>query len=789
MHVRAHKISVVFLIAILFACIGCAHSKNVNPPTAIHGVIDLRGADLSRSNAMLDGEWRFYWQRLLQPQQIDSAAFTYTQFPVLWNKAGLPANGYATYKLTVLLPHNRPPLAMFMPDVYTAYNLYANGKLIANNGIPATNEKEYVARWISNTAVLPDTDTLNIVLQVANFLHSKGGPYKQMIIGEQGKILLAEKTNLAADFLLGGCIFMSGLFFFSLYVFGKRDKATLFFSLFSFFFSYRIVGSRMYALHSVLPNLNWHVAVHAEYLSLYTAVAMFALYLRHLYPADSSKKIVYFMVAVCGVFNLITILFPPAVFTAFINSFLILAFFYILYVLYVYSRAYKNKRVGSFYALLSIAIMMLLMIVIDLEYFGLITYPHLFLFIGYVVFFFLQSLILSFRFAYELKQAKNQAEEGLRAKSEFLSTMSHEIRTPLNSVIGMSHLMLQSHPREDQKEQLDVLLFSANNLLYIVNDILDFNKIEANKISFENIEMNLGMLAVNIINGLNASALEKGIELKLYTDKKMQFNVLGDPTRTTQVLTNLVQNAIKFTKQGYVSLSINIESLLSDSAAINFMVKDTGIGIPLEKQKLIFEEFTQADSSTSRSFGGTGLGLAISKRILDLQGSKLMLRSKEGEGSEFYFTQKFTTLARKAPANITETAQPKETAANLKGVNILLVDDNRMNVFVAKSFLEKWGARIDVAYNGIEALEKIDITKHSIVLMDMHMPEMDGYEAARMMRIKGVKLPIIALTASLPKNNETNKIADAGMNGVIIKPFDPKDLLGIVSQHLQKQAE
>jgi len=429
---------------------------------------------------------------------------------------------------------------------------------------------------------------------------------------------------------------------------------------------------------------------------------------------------------------------------------------------------------------------MLIIITIDLEYFGLISYSRPLLFIGYVIFFFLQSLILSFRFAYELKKAKDQAEEGLKVKSEFLSTMSHEIRTPLNSVIGMSHLMLQNQPREDQKEQLNVLLFSANNLLSIVNDILDFTKIEANKISFESIEMNLGMLAVNIINGLNASAREKGIELKLYTDKNLQFNVLGDPTRTGQVLINLVHNAIKFTRQGYVLLSINIESILPNGAVINFTVKDTGIGIPAEKQKLIFEQFTQADSSTSRSFGGTGLGLAISKRILELQGSKLMLRSKEGEGSEFYFTQKFPVTPRKAPVNVSEKASVEEAVGNLNGIDILLVEDNEMNVFVAKSFLEKWGAHIDVAGNGVEALEKLDVNRHKIVLMDMHMPEMDGYEAARIMRANGVALPIIALTASLPKMNETNKITEAGITDIIIKPFDPKDLLRIVLHHLKK---
>jgi len=757
-------------------------------PFAVKGTIDFRNTNVNSRDFALNGEWQMYWRQLLNPTEAAAAQiFAYTPFPQSWNSAGLPAVGYATYRLTVLLPHNHGELALFVPDVYTAYNLYINNKLFAANGVPATTKKAYSPHWISITRELPpNADTLVMVLQVANYSHSKGGPYKEIIIGDRQRMLTEENRNLAIDFTLGGCVFMSGLFFLALFLFGRNDKAMLFFSLFSIFYCYRIIGVRMYVLHAALPQISWTATVHIEYISLYLAVGMFMMYMRYLYPKDVNKRIIKFMVGVCAAFTAMTIIFPPSVFTRYINTFLILVLIYILYVLYVYLRAYRKRRPGAIYALLSTCIMMVIIIIIDLEYFGLITYSRVLLFIGYIVFFFLQSLILSFRFSYELKKAKEQAEQGLRVKSEFLSTMSHEIRTPLNSVIGMSHLMLQNRPREDQKEQLNVLLFSAGNLLAIVNDILDFNKIEANKINFESIEMDLRLIAGNIINGLRASATEKGVELKLDIDKRITRNVIGDPTRTGQVITNLVHNAIKFTKEGLILLQLRVNEITPAEITVTICVKDTGIGIPYDKQQVIFEQFTQADSSTSRSFGGTGLGLAISKSILELQGSQLKLKSMPGKGSEFYFTQTFPMLPPAQPVVANRQKSEAGEVGNLKGVSVLLVEDNEMNVFVAKSFLQKWGAEIDVAVNGLEAIEKIDISKHNIVLMDMHMPEMDGYEASKRLREMGVSIPIIALTASVPKQNEKSKIIAAGMNDIIIKPFDPRELLDKLLHYLKR---
>ncbi|MEZ5042545.1 MAG: ATP-binding protein [Saprospiraceae bacterium] len=382
--------------------------------------------------------------------------------------------------------------------------------------------------------------------------------------------------------------------------------------------------------------------------------------------------------------------------------------------------------------------------------------------------------------------AKQKAEEATHAKSNFLSNMSHEIRTPMNAVIGMTHILLEEDPRADQKDQLETIMFSAENLLVIINDILDYSKIEAGRLVIEKTNFDINDIINNIYRTFAPKAKEKQLIFQLDLAEDIPQYLIGDPTRLSQILINLLNNAIKFTEKGKISLTVKkLNKPTAQRCKVYFEVNDTGIGIPKEKHRKIFDSFSQADDNTTRLFGGTGLGLAITKRLIELQGGSIKLESEVGNGAAFSFSFEY-------PIGEAPQENPVETRNILKqtgisGVKrILIVEDNIFNIKVVKRILKFWDLEIDVALDGLEALEKVKETDYSVVLMDLQMPNMDGYEATATIRSwqesKFQSLPIIALSASAMADFR-KRAFDAGMNDFLTKPFKPKDLYLAIERH------
>lgn len=380
----------------------------------------------------------------------------------------------------------------------------------------------------------------------------------------------------------------------------------------------------------------------------------------------------------------------------------------------------------------------------------------------------------------KLGLAIDKAEKSSQAKSEFLSTMSHEIRTPLNAVIGMSNLLLMSNPRHDQKENLEILKFSGSNLLAIVNDVLDFNKIESGKVVFENIGFNLTELMQSICGGQKIKAEEKGLQFKLDVDSSLNTKILfGDPTRITQIIFNLISNAIKFTKQGSINVKCSVIEDRHNTITVSFMVKDTGIGIDQHNIDTIFEPFAQESITTTRQYGGTGLGLAIIKRLLELQGLKMNVNSVVGQGSEFLFNMEFTVSTEQHIPKVDNKIlfQANDSLSNLR---LLIAEDNVVNVMLMKKLLSKWNITPTIAENGERAVQLVQYGNFDLILMDLQMPIMNGFDAAIEIRklsdTKKANVPIIALTASALFDIR-ERVFNSGMNDYVSKPFKPEELL------------
>lgn len=383
----------------------------------------------------------------------------------------------------------------------------------------------------------------------------------------------------------------------------------------------------------------------------------------------------------------------------------------------------------------------------------------------------------------QLIKAKELAEHSVKLKEQFLANMSHEIRTPLNGIVGMSHLLSKTALNQEQKQFMEAIKFSADNLMVIINDILDLAKIEAGKMHIEEAPLFVRQIVKNVAGIFGIKTAEKRIQLDIDIDDMVPESLLGDPVRLNQILLNLVGNAVKFTEEGFVKIKVKIDNEWQDQVLLKFDIIDTGIGIPEDKLDYIFEIFTQATNETTRKFGGTGLGLPICKKLIELQKGKIKVTSQLGKGSEFSFIIPYTYKREKLPTPDSKMTMPASEFAPLpENMRILLAEDNEINRLIVLTMLKKWKqikTQVDVAANGHEVINMLNKQEYDLILMDCQMPDMDGYTATRIIRTQmgtpTSNTPIIAITASALQQDK-EKVFESGMDDFIPKPFEQAEL-------------
>jgi signal transduction histidine kinase/ActR/RegA family two-component response regulator len=740
----------------------------------------------------VDGKWEFYWNRLISPG--DFSTFTservYVDYPYLWTSHDYPSFGAATFRTEVKLPEKTPQLSLLIPDAYSSYSLFINGVLFANNGVPALSKELYTPNWshtLKSLNQLPDSALSNelvIVLHVANFDHSKGGSSQELLIGTTEALTNRKLKDQAYSWTLTGALLLAGMFFLSLFLFSSIDKSILYFALFCLFYTYRVIGFGAYPLHDLIPNIPWIITIRLEYLTLFSSVFFFGLYTYHLYPKEVSRLLINILNSICLLFALLCLFFPPHIFSLTILPFFIILSIYIAYAFYIYVLGMLRKRPGSAFALASTGVVFSIFLYQILNYYGYIDQYQIFNYTGHLLFIFLQSQILSYRFTYSLEEARANAEAASRAKSEFLSTMSHEIRTPLNAVIGFSDLLDDGTLNKEKEEYVSSIRLSGESLLGIVNNILDYSKIESGKLDIEYYQVNPGKLIKMIFELFSPIVSASKIDLVLDLDESLPSIIYTDKTRLQQVLINLINNAIKFTDKGSVTVSAALNTDDSYSGNIFFKVQDTGIGIDKNDIEKLFKRFSQVDSGITRRYGGTGLGLVISKEIVEALGGNIKVKSTIGHGTVFTFTIQADLVfddeqepADRASFDLPHTKNPilQDTSLErFQALNVLVVEDNIFNQRVTLRILELLGIKANLAEDGLQSVEKAKATLYDLIFMDMQMPMMDGLEATRQIRkddeSKSKDSTIIALTANAT-TEDRDQCFEAGMNDFLSKPI------------------
>ena len=772
--------------------------------TAAEGIIDLSSLDLENHVPVrLDGMWQFRWNRLLVPgdpqwQKGDQTGGFYP-VPLFWTSyrgLKLPSEGFGTYRLTIKTSGESRYYGIKTPEIFSRYRLWINGELIDERWDSDGGDALFLkpSFFVFNSV----SDTVELVLQVKNTSHGNAGIGQSIMFGTGKAIYWYHVSGVMLDIILIAICIFAGIYHSIIYIFRKEEKELLYFGLFCFILALRTFSTGNTLITQALPDLSFTVGSRIATAVIPLSVITFQAFAFYFFREVVPKKTFIALLSLQFVYLLLVLVTPPIFYSTVYTYYLLTIIAACAFVIGVDIYAMiKRKRYSVIF--FTGFIFVFAGIANDMLHYLQVIITGYYLSAFFAAFILTESLMLAIKFSQEHRMV-SELSERLKAldhlKDEFLARTSHELRTPLNGIIGITESLIKGVTGtlpEKALYNLRLVESSGKRLYNLVDDILDFSRMRNNDISLSLRNVDICQSASVVIAVFRAGLPGKNVELLNDIRGDMPL-VYGDENRIQQILYNLIGNAVKFTDSGHVRVSAAPEDNL-----VRVKIEDTGIGIPNERLESIFMSFEQADSSISRIYGGTGLGLSITKKLVELHGGTIEVQSEPGKGSCFSFTVPVAVesagidegnsgqaFLKEYGISSVGLPEPLETPAGstAKG-NILVVDDEPVNVQVLLNHLSIRNFSTDYATDGMEAIEKIRHNSYDLILLDLMMPRMSGYDVCKKIRqqFEVVDLPVIIFTA---KNSPRDIVAafDAGASDYLVKPVDTMELFARIDTHL-----
>lgn len=812
----------VLAASALYCSAGCTERWTVEQPAIHEGVIDLRQWDFERDGPVsLKGTWSFYRDQFVSDLSAPSARPDgFVLAPSSWNGQtidGVPLNAYGahSYAVRLLVPAEMTRPTIYIRDQKSAHRVYADGQLLASNGEVGRTAESTRPFYRPQVIELPSDSitredrTIVLVVQVANFHDRKGGLFFPVQFGSETGVRNWRERRIGFAIFMLGTLSIFGLYHLGLFAMRPGEQATLYFGLICLIVALRLPLTGERYIMQIFPTWPFELLYRIEFLTFFAAVPLFSTFVSCLFPEYFSRTILRIVQAFGTLACLALLVLPTTWLTHAALFYQLVTLSTVAYILGVAVMAARGDARGASFFLVGWAVLLLSVLNDILRANEIVQTPFIGP-VGMFFFIFAQSSILASRFhsafdeldsvSRELRRAlieerkvdalrseRDAAEKASRAKSEFLANMSHEIRTPMNSILGMADLLADDPVRSERTRYIRIIQRSGQTLLALLGDILDLARVEAGRLDIVETAVDPRETLRAVVEMMETQAAQKQLRLSYTVDDRVPERIAADVTRLRQVLVNLIGNAVKFTDQG----SVSVDAHLLDGGILEFVVADTGRGIAPERIDSVFNAFTQADNSTTRLYGGSGLGLTICRRLVELMGGRIRAESELNVGSRFCFeipcraATAEPSQASEAPeqgvAQADAQTESRPQASVLPPLSILVAEDNQDNQALLFAFLAKHPVQLDVADDGAIAIKKFRSGQYDLILMDMQMPEVDGYTASRRIReleqAEGrSRTPIIALTAhAMPE--EVQQMMAAGCDAHLAKPLRRKLLI------------